>query len=99
MRNSTTQVNYEVLDQCISNLNQKLNDTYVQKELEALQQIFEKSKGKSAEELLDASYNLEEANQIIEDMMAEAMAMLAMAKELFREADTLAVSGLEGGDE
>lgn len=97
MAYETTQVNYEVIDHCIRNINECLNDPYIQIELGKMQQIFAYSNGDSAIELQEALKDLTDTYQIIQSMMLETKDMLAVVKGLFQNADLDTGNILRGG--
>lgn len=97
MEDKTTSVNYSVIDSCIQNINQGINDYYISIELGRLLQIFSVSTGRTKEELMSAALELRETYQIIQDMMFAAKDMLTIAKNSFQNADLQTAEEI-GGD-
>ena len=87
MSNSTTNVSYQVIDECINNLNQRVNDYSIQVELGRLSQLFCNSNGSTLEEIKETVKDLQEAHKFVVDMMIELQKMLMTAKSLFQNLD------------
>lgn len=98
MKSQGIAVNYEVIDRCIMNLDQSINDTHVQIELGRLQSIFDYSTGDSAAELQAAAKELWDTYQLIWNIMFETKNMLSVVKEQFQNTDTALANALRGGN-
>ena len=91
----TTEVNYEIIDRCISNISQSVNDYHIQIDMGRLQLVMDSSTGDYASELKQASKEVKEAYQIIVDLMYESNEMLRMAKKLFADMDSETADEME----
>lgn len=83
----TTQVQYEIIDDSISVLNNSINDIYIQQELGRLQLQLDSSVGDTPDQLIIAAQGVRDAYQTIINLMIASKDMLQMAKRLFRDCD------------
>lgn len=88
MSNKTTHIDYDVVNQVITNLRTCAQDYEIQIRLGKIQQFFSDSRGDSANELKKASGQLKDAYQVILDMMFEMIEVLTIAKKAFIDVDT-----------
>ena len=94
--NKTTEINYEVIDRCVSNISQSINDYYMQIDMGKLQMIMDNSRGNYSDELRLAAKETKNACQMVLNLMIESKEMLQMAKRMFSDMDSETSRNVKG---
>lgn len=92
----TIRVDYDVINECISNITRSVSDYQIQIDLGKLQMIMDGSAGSYCQELRQAAATVKEAYQTIVELMYESNNMLNVAKQMFMDTDSGMSSALGG---
>ncbi len=97
-RNSTTHVDYGVLDAEKQNLNSMRSDTntLVLSKYNEVKAVFSGTDSKAAEQFYEVADKLYSINSIINQMIQQTIYTIDYAKAVFQNADTEQASDIEG---